>query len=170
VNQLTLGMLAVVMSSGFGCASPTYAPAKGPRISITSDGLVRDGVKHRVGWGGGVVKAVRGNPRAEREASAARDLITGGHVCTFAGIALEIGGLSMMLTGTKEDEMTGKRTATTTGKVGSGIFLGGLGVWVLGTVLLNNGNARALDAINIYNDRVDGLDDTTAAPDRLPEP
>lgn len=132
-----------------GCSS-SYQPAQSPRIATVMETgtptLVRDGKSYGgFGFGGGVVDAVQGNPRAEAEARKGRNLVIGGFVLDLAGLGAETAGLVVL---SNHD-----RTAQSTSL---GLVLGGLVGVLAGTVLILNGEPHLYDAVNIYNDGVDG--------------
>jgi hypothetical protein len=95
------GLLALMLASVAmaACGGTAYEPARSPRIAWVSNGLVRDGKRYETGLGGGVVEAVAGNPRAQREAERGRGLVIGGFVCSVAGIVTEGVGLGLAFTG-----------------------------------------------------------------------
>jgi hypothetical protein len=151
-RPLLLGLLLSMLS---GCGSTQYKPIKSPRVSYTSDGFVRDGVTYPEGLGGGLVQAVQGNPRAEAEARSARSLTIASVVC-MGGAVVALGtGIGLMAVGSRRDEMTGEPSSQTTVDVGGVVALGALALDVAALLLVSRANARAHDAINIYNDGVE---------------
>jgi hypothetical protein len=151
-RPIQLGLLLSLLSA---CGSTQYKPIKSPRVSVTSDGFVRDGVTYPAGLGGGLVEAVHGNPSAEEDARKAKGLLIGSVVC-LGGAVVSMGtGFGLVVAGTKTDESTGKVSSTPVATVGGILLLGSLALDVVGLILAHRANARAHDAINIYNDGVE---------------
>jgi hypothetical protein len=123
--------------------------------------VVRDG-RDQGGFtfGGGVVDAVQGNPRAENEARKGRNLVIGGFVVALGGLAVETGGLVYILSAPRDDRDANVST-------GLGIVLGGATIAFAGSLLSLNGQPHLYDAINIYND---DLEAARAQPVRPPAP
>jgi hypothetical protein len=144
-------MVAAVLGLlvGSGCAS-SYQPARNPRVTAsggeTGPNFFKDGKEYSGGFfGGGLVDAVHGNERAEQEAITARNL-------TVAGFTLQVVGLSGVVTGvvleTRDDDAA--RTA------GIWFGLGGAVTVLVGTLLVRSGSPHMYNAVNIYNDGVEG--------------
>ena len=127
--------------------STSYQPVNSPRISFGLGGgiltLWKDGHETSIGLTyGGVLDAVRGNPRAEAEARTAQNLMIGGVASTFVSLGALITGL--VLVPSKHQ---------TTSDVGGGLIVGGIVADIVGAVLVSNGaQPHMYDAINIYND------------------
>jgi hypothetical protein len=146
-QQAGLALIGAVAIAG--CSS-NYQPAKSPRISVTLDGGVatyyKDGKEYPAGFfGGGLIDAVRGNPRAEAEASKGRDLIVAGFVVSMVGVGGLGSGIALMAT---DQEGPGG----TQSRVGVGLFLGGFAAQIASIVLDLNAAPHFHDAVNIYND------------------
>lgn len=149
------GLVFVLIASMLGgCASTEYRPIKSARVSYTTDGYVRDGVTYGKSFGG-LMDAVKDNPRAHRKAKDASNLFTGGVACAGFGFGAELGGLILMAGGTKVDEETQEVTTTPALPIGLGVFAAGIALSVASIVLLSNSNAHAFDAMNVYNDDVE---------------
>src|SRR5450755_443723 len=132
-----------------GCSS-SYQPARSPRIVTVIDGggqvFVKDGINYGGPlFGGGVVEAVRGNPRAEAEARTGRNLTIAGFVVDMAGLGSDIAGLATIKPNSSNSDNT----------LSLGLILGGLVGVTVGSVLLLAGPPHTYDAINIYNDGLD---------------
>jgi hypothetical protein len=141
-----------------GCSS-SYQPARSPRIVTVIErggpAFMKDGVNYGGPlFGGGVVDAVRGNPRAEGEARTGRNL-------TIAGFVVDIAGLGSAVTGLATLKPNGSNADN---NLSLGLVLGGLVGVAVGNVLLFAGPPHTYDAINIYNDSLD------APPTRPTEP
>ncbi|MEI9948668.1 MAG: hypothetical protein WDO74_06700 [Pseudomonadota bacterium] len=146
--------LVVVLALGFaqGC-STGYEPARSPRIATVLEGgqptFVKDGVHFGSPvFGTGIVDAVQGNPQAEHHARIGRNLIVGGFVLDLVGLGSEIGGL-VVLAHDRDQHGDASPAAV-------GLVLGGLVAVTAGTVMILCGQPHVYDAINIYNDGVDG--------------
>ena len=142
---LSVALLPIVQ----GCSS-SYQPARSPRIVTVIDGgspvFVKDGTSYGGPlFGGGVVDAVRGNPRAEAEARAGRNLTIAGFVVDMAGLGSDIAGLATIKPNSSNSDNT----------LSLGLILGGLVGVTVGSVLLLAGPPHTYDAINIYNDGLD---------------
>lgn len=160
-----LALLLLTVPLATGCASTRYEPARSPRIAFVSNAVVKDGKKYPNYFGGGVVEAVRGNPRAETEARKGRALVVGGSVLAIVGISAELVGLAASVAGTRFDETTGETSQTTSGEVGSAMVIGGILVAIVGAVVTFQGPPHLVDAVNIYND---GVDASGASPSGVP--
>ena len=139
---LTVASLPIIQ----GCSS-SYQPARSPRIVTVIDGggpaFVKDGIDYGGPlFGGGVVDAVRGNPRAEGEARTGRNLTIAGFVVDMAGLGSDVAGLATIKpNGSNADN-----------NLSLGLILGGVVGIAVGSVLLLAGPPHTYDAINIYND------------------
>src|SRR6188474_2640546 len=100
-------VLIIALPVTAACGKTSYTPAKSPRVSVTSDGFVRDGMTYPTGLGGGLVDALHDSPRAQSEARTARSFAIGGFVCSIGGLTLEGVGLGMMVAGSERDDATG---------------------------------------------------------------
>lgn len=149
-----LALLALGVVTG-ACGGTAYEPARSPRIARVSNALVRDGKRYEEGLGGGVVEAVAGNPRAEREAERGHNLVIGGFVCSFAGLVAEGTGVGLMISGLEKNDQ-GRLELDSRGTWGLGLTLGGVATALVGVVVMASGQAHQQDAINIYNDGVSG--------------
>ena len=147
--RVAVGLLASILVCS--CSSG-YEPARSPRIAIVVEGgspaFVKDGTRSgSTLFGGGLVDAVRGNPRAEEQARIARNLTIGGFVLDLAGFGSEVGGVVALA---HEPGSNGHSSA-----LGAGLLLGGLGAVLAGTIMLISAPPHVYDAVNIYNDGVD---------------
>jgi len=144
-RHLQILVASLVMAS-IGCGQTSYTPARSPRVSITSNGFVRDGATYS-----SLTDAVNGNARAEQEASLAESFAIGGVVCSFVGDATAGFGLGLELVGSQQgpDHQPRHPAMATTGV---GLALGGLALAVVGITLLTHASAHQRDAVNIYND------------------
>lgn len=136
------------------CSSTQYTPIKSARVSSTSDGFVRDGVKYPDTFSG-LEEAVKENSRARAEAQKGGKLFTGGMICGGVGLGFEVLGVVLTATGSKQDEETGDVTYTNAMPIGLAMLLSGIALNVAALVLVNNSTAHAVDAMNIYNDDVE---------------
>jgi len=110
--------------------------------------LIRDDRKYPLGlFGSGLVDAVEGNPRAEKEARAFRNSNVSGFVMVLVGGVGAMVGASMMLS-----SIINRPNSGAIASIGAGVSLGGLGCMVAGAVISAVGSPRIWDAINIYND------------------
>lgn len=139
---------ALLCAALCGACSTSYTPAASPRLSLVVTGgrpeYVRDGEQFPVGFfGGGLVEATEPVPEAQELAERAQERLTGGFIATLAGSGCLVG--SVVASATQED-----RDPTVP------LMLLGCGVagLVSGTVFLTKGQLDQMDAINLYNDRV----------------
>jgi zinc transporter ZupT len=133
--------------------SSSYVPANSPRIATVWRGgypsYYRDGNEYPSGMLlGGAETAVKGNPRAEKEARAAHQLMIGGLVCEVAGLGAVAPGVA--LTASNHSD------TSTANEVGLGLIIGGIAASITAVVLFANAYPHAFDAVSIYNDGVDG--------------
>jgi len=143
-----------------GCSS-SYQPANSPRISIAASAgsttFYKEGKEYPAGFFlGGVEDAVRGNPRAEREARTAGHLMVAGWVCNFVAIGALASGTALLATSHGSDKQE---------EIGLGLILGSLVPDIAAFILFVNAPPHMYDAINIYNDGV--LPAPTVAPSAL---
>jgi hypothetical protein len=148
MRRVLIGLLALFFAAG--CSS-SYEPARSPRIlTMVDDGaptFVKDGMPvGAVGFGGGLADAVRGNPRAEREARVGHNLVVGGFVLDLAGLGSEIGAGVALGQQRPNDRASG---------LALGLAIGGAAAVIAGSVLILSGQPHIYDAVNIYNDGVD---------------
>jgi len=137
-----------------GCSS-SYQPARSPRVATVMEGgsftLVRDGKRYPVGiFGGGIEDAVEGNAEAEEHARAYRNLTVAGLSTSVLGLGMEIGGLVL----TANNSGFGGDSAN--GPAGAALVFSGLAAVVVGSVLMASAQPHLWDAVNTYNDGIDG--------------
>lgn len=150
-------IVACALGSGFGCSS-SYMPRPGPRVAMIQQSgnpaYVREGKVYDGGlFGGEIVEAVRGNPEAEEHAHAYKNGMIGGFVATLAGAVSMVAGGTLFTVGTASSDFNGGHNSTQQ-TAGGLLFLGGIGAYVAGLVLMLNAQPRMWDAINVYNDGV----------------
>jgi hypothetical protein len=142
--------LATVASMAAAC-STNYVPRTPGRVFVTMESgtptYVRDGQSHRHGFlGGGLKKAVRGNPQAERAAEEYSDRLRDGLLVTVLG-GVCMGTALGMAMGDAIDDESDRHTDTK--------LLVALGCTVLmfgGTFYAVSAEPYRWDAINIFND------------------
>jgi hypothetical protein len=139
------GVLVALMATA--CSS-SYVPAKSPRIATVWRGgypsYYRDGVEYPSGvLLDGVEDAVKGNPRAEEEASTAHGLMIGGFVCELAAIGTAAGAIGVAVSNDHGDSNDAAAI---------GLLVGSLVTSITGAILSANAFPHAYDAVNIYND------------------
>lgn len=137
-----------------GCSS-SYQPARSPRIATLMEGgtytLVRDGKRYPVGmFGGGLEDAVEGNAEAEEHAHAFRNLLIAGTATTVLGLGSEIGGLVITADNSGFGGDSGR------GAAGAALVFSGAVAVVVGLVLTASAQPHLWDAVNAYNDGVEG--------------
>jgi hypothetical protein len=134
-----------------GCTSG-YEPVRSPRVAMVMEGgqltFVRDGEHHRsfLVMGSSVLDVVQGDPRAEAEARTARNLEIGGIVFTVGALGTATGAFVSILS---PDEA--QHRATT-----QGLLISALACDIVGAALLLSSVPHVYDAVNIYNDDLDG--------------
>jgi hypothetical protein len=140
VRRTLAGVALVTLA---GCS--TYYPKRSPRIADVTEGYVRNGTTHPHGFlGSGLVDVVHGNPAAEKEARAYRNLSIGGFVLEVSGGAVQVGGLATA---------SASRDPSTQ-RLGYLAAVGGGTLVLVGLILDAVAAPHRLDAINIYNDGV----------------
>jgi hypothetical protein len=152
-------LVVALLVGTMGCGQTNYVPVRSPRVSLTSNGFVRDGAEYS-----SLTDAVEGNPRAEEEANQARSFTIGGIACSAIGdLAIGIGiGLDLAGSRPGPDNQPNRPAMA---NAGLGLAIGGLALAVVGVTLLTHGQAHQKDAINIYNDDAVGkTTPTTASP------
>lgn len=155
----TLFLVSLVL---FGCNS-TYLPS-GPRISVVlhqgSPAFARDGKLVEPGFfGGGLVEVVEGNPRAEEQAEAYRDLSTTSFGLLMGGLGtvavspfILLGGLASSSNDVPSDGVFVASLSTSV--VGLGLVLAGLAVEL-------SAQPKLYDAINLFNSEIDAREAAT---------
>jgi hypothetical protein len=146
--RISVGLLVALAASG--CSS-SYQPATSPLIATAwSNGYpsyYRDGKEYPSGMLlGGVEDAVQGNPRAQKEARAAHQLMIGGMVFGVAGLGAL--GASVALAASNPDR------DSTANQVALGLAIGTIAAEITAIVLFANAYPHAYDAVNIYNDGI----------------
>jgi hypothetical protein len=152
IGRCTAALSAVlVVAFGTGCSS-AYIPRRSARLSMRMDSgsLVyeRDGKKFVGGlFGGDLDEAVQGVPLAEKYAADYKTGVTGGFVLVLAGAAGVVAGTSL------DASEYSQRGSSVPGwsTIGAGLvaYLAGL-AWMLSS------QPHLYDAVNAYNDAVDG--------------
>jgi hypothetical protein len=155
--------LAIALAAT-GC-STSYAPQNSGRIAIVMDGgamqLYKNGKTYKPGlFGGNVDEAMAGNPRAEDEAETYQTYQTTGAVFSFAGLALEVGGIGVLAAGPPSPSGNNALFPAL------GLALGGLAAEIASLVFTVSAQPHLWDAINIYNDGV--KEDGVMKPPRSP--
>jgi hypothetical protein len=164
MRRWTRAALAIAIAAyASGCAS-TYMPRPGPRISLVMENgsyaYVRDGRTYAGGmFGGDIVEAVRGDPKAEEFARAYKNGVTVGLVLAYLGAAAAFAGLAVAAS--DEVQHTGGGAPPPTGVI---ILGSGLLVELVGAVIGLNAVPHLYDAINTYNDDVEPASSAAAAP------
>ena len=150
MNKAQLGVVGAVAWVALGCSS-SYEPARSPRVSMIYDGgqiaFVKNGV-HYNGLlpGNSLIDAVDGDPQAESEAHAARNLEVGGFVVSLGGLGAVGSAIVVQANSHPAD--------ANNGLVG-GLVLSALACEIVSISLTLSSIPHFYDAINIYNDNVD---------------
>lgn len=147
------GVLFVAVT---GCAT-SYQPRANGRIAYGMSGgnvvFIKDGKTYPQGFfGGNLVDLVEDNPEAAEQARAYRDTSATGFVITLVGAA---GVTTGVLMGPSRPKNEGDGEEQKIDPVATGVFIGGLAVWMTGLFVLLAAQPHMLDAVNIYNDGVD---------------
>jgi len=145
--------VVVLAAMAVGCSS-AYTPRAGRRVSMTMQqgqiAYVRDGqvIKHGA-FGSGLRKAVKGSPQAEAAAGEYHERTVNGVICLGLSIvALIVGGGRMGYHLAKEENAD---------TIDAGLLLGGLVLYGVGLHQVATAQPYLYDAINIYNDSVEGF-------------
>ena len=156
-------VLLVGVTTLTGCLETSYAPRDPRKAYVTMHagqrGYTRNGEFHSDVFGGGLVEVVRGSPEAERAANTFHDRMVGGFVATLVGAVCIPALLGYDLANHFDD-----------GPPISHAYIG-LGCAVLmigGSIAMVSAVPYQMDALNLYNDHVDGLDGWQAP--RFPQP
>jgi hypothetical protein len=141
----------LIATTSAGCSS-TYIPRPSARLSMRMDSgsLVweRDGKKFESGlFGGEIEQAVRGVPLAEKYANDYKTGVTGGFVTVLAGAAAVVAGSSLAT-----DEYA-QRATTVPGWSTMGV---GVIAYFVGLAWLLSAAPHLYDAVNAYNDGIEG--------------
>jgi hypothetical protein len=158
--------LVTAMSLVAGCFSSNYVPRDRRKIYMTiQDG--KRGYMHNgqflteYGFGGSLVEAVAGNPRAEAAANQFRGRMIGGFVATMVGSLCVPAVLGYDLARNIESDQNPPAS--------HGYVLIGCSVLMIGGLIyLTSGLPYQHDAMNIYNDDVDAA--TQLPPQQWPPP
>src|SRR4051812_8659896 len=150
-------LVVALLAGTIGCGQTNYVPVRSPRISLTSNGFVRDGAEYS-----SLTDAVEGNPRAEDEASQARSFMIGGIACSAIGDIAAGVGVGLELAGSRPGP-DNQPSRPAMANAGVGLTIGGLALAVIGITLLTHAQAHQKDAINIYNDDTVGKTTPTTA-------
>jgi hypothetical protein len=134
--QSAVGLVCMFLALT-GCAT-AYEPAASPRVTLTSAGIYKDG-QHVGSLSYGTPDAVKGNARAESEASLGKNL-------SIAGWVFQVGAVGGLVTGAVVASNTTKQDVPT------GLILGALTVSLIGDAMWLAGSTHSVNAINIYND------------------
>lgn len=171
-GEMCSGSLMVMLASVAvgACAGAPYEPVQSPRISMVTNGYVRDGRKFEdAGFGGGLVEATAGNARATRKAEQGRGLVVGGFVVSVVGLTAEATGVALMATSLDRDER-GQMHFGSRGNVGLVVGLSGIATTIVGSVLMGNGRQLMFDAVNMYNDDATRPQVSQPPPGQAPQP
>lgn len=154
--KICLVVAAATATATLACSSH-YTPKTSRRIAIVQESgdvaLAKDGVVTSVGpFGGGLVDAVEGNPEAEEHASTFRSSSITGFILNIVGSVATGAGVAMIIVNETGDGAPddGLRAA------GIGTMIGGLALSLTGSIFLATAQPHFFDAINVYNDGVDG--------------
>jgi hypothetical protein len=144
--------IAFLLAVLAGC-NTAYVPARSPRISTTLSGgsqaYVRDGVEYPAGmFGGGLVDAVQGDPRAVEAAETFHSHMVNGFLLTIAGAVCTGVVAGDILANAAND--SGYRPSGGLWAVGAGCLIAEL----VGVGMMASGQTYAFDAINMFNDDV----------------
>jgi hypothetical protein len=155
-GRLTALCGVLVVAVGTGCSS-AYIPRRSAHLSMRMDSgslaYERDGKKFVGGlFGGDLEAAVQGVPLAEKYAAEYRTGVTGGFVLVLAGAAGVAAGASL---GTIEYSQRGSSVP------GWSTIGAGLVAYVAGLVWMLSSQPHLYDAVNAYNDGVDGPPEPT---------
>jgi hypothetical protein len=149
---MRIALTLMTALAAMGC-STSYAPQNTGRISVVMEGgavqLYKDGKTYKPGvFGGNIDEAVAGNPRAEREAATYQTYQTTGAIFSFAGLAVELGGVGVLAASAPIS------SANSAFFPALGLMLGGLAVEIASLAFTMSAQPHLWDAINIYNDGV----------------
>jgi len=138
-----------------GCFSTEHVGRDRRKVYATMEnsvrGYTRDGVFHsEMGFGGGLVEAVEGNPRATEAAETFRDRMILGFVSMLGGFVC-LPTLALYDVARASDSESNWSPPISHGYIAVGcVALGLIGAFTVGSA-----QPYMLDAINIYNDDVD---------------
>jgi len=150
MNRIQLSLVGAVSWISLACSS-SYEPAKSPRISFVYDGgqpvFVKNGERyHSFIVGNALIDAVAGDPQAEAEAHAARNLQVGGFVLSLGGLGALGSAVAVQANSHPSDAHNG---------VVGGLVISALAAEMVSLALTFSSIPHFYDAINIYNDDVD---------------
>jgi hypothetical protein len=154
-RRTTLAAAVLACVSSTGCTS-AYMPRPNSHVTMVMDGgriaFVRDGKKYEGGLlGGDIEEAVQGNAKAAEYASAYKTGMTTGFATTLLGLGGMLGGVA--LAGTEASEAPHSPSAPTPGLL---VLAAGAVLYGIGLVVVLNAAPHLYDAVNVYNDGVDG--------------
>ena len=146
----SLALVAITALAVPAC-STNYTPRSPGRVFVTMDGgtptYVRDGQSFRHGFlGGGLKKAVRGNPQAERAADEYHDRLRDGLLVTLLGGVCAMTALTMATQDAIDNESDNHLDTKVL------VALGCTGLMLGGSLYLITAEPYRWDAINIFND------------------
>lgn len=143
---------ALLVPALAGCGGAVYHPRPSPRLSLVPEGsgvaLARDGRTFPVGmFGSGLEEAVKGNPRAEKEAASYQSKSIGGFVLGLVGSLGTAGGVGLLVGNELAAQpQTNLRVAA------FALSIGGLVMSIAGNLLTGAAQPHLWNAINMYND------------------
>ncbi|MCX5744515.1 MAG: hypothetical protein NT062_18645 [Proteobacteria bacterium] len=151
-----------------GCFSTSHAPRDPRKVYMTMEsgvrGYVRGGEFHsEMGFGGGLVEAVESNPRALEAADTFRGRMIGGFVGLFGG-AMCLPGILAYDAAKQYDGRASIPDSHAYLAVGCGLAM------VVGAFAMASAMPYQFDAINIFNDELDGPLPSQWVPPRFPSP
>ncbi|MFT3768102.1 MAG: hypothetical protein QM820_21845 [Minicystis sp.] len=150
-NRSCLAALVLVPALA-GCGSTAYRPHASPRLQVVSDGgglaLARDGETFSLGmFGSGLEDAVKGNARAEKEASSFQSKTVGGFVVGMLGSLASAGGAALLV----GNELS--QHPSSGARVGAiSLAVGGVVATLVAALLQSSAKPHMWNAINMYND------------------
>lgn len=146
---------AIVAASALvtGCFSTSHTPRDRRKVYHTMESGVRGYSRNgeffsEMGFGGGLVDAVAGNPRASEEAETFRDRMIMGFLGTMGGaVCLP----SLLIYEASKSYNSDYETPASHGYLAIGCLV----LMTVGAISLASAFPHQLDAINIYNDDID---------------
>lgn len=153
---MRLPTIALLLAALAACSSH-YTPRAGRRLSLVMRNgdmtYVRDGQSWRAGvFGGGLVKAVKGVPAAERAARTYHDRMTNGFLGYILGAVCTIGTVSYLAAEASDHRYDGAEEPSPV-LIGASVGCAVLMFGSLGYAL--SGAPYQWDAINLYNDAIE---------------
>jgi hypothetical protein len=143
---------ALLVPALTGCGGVAYHPRPSPRLQVVAEGsgiaLARDGRTYSIGmFGSGLEDAVKGNPRAEKEAASYQSKSIGGFVLGLVGSLGTAGGVGLLVGNElAQQPQTNLRVAA------FALSIGGILMGIAANVLTGSAQPHMWNAINMYND------------------